>query len=177
MRRLLLILPPTLLIGVLGGTVLTLYLIAQARPDALGAARPPGGASDLTVIVDEELFEREANRRALSELSRYELRAPRWRLGKDNTITLQATGKVPVVGTEAEVRVVTRPVVRDGAVAVELQSISYGRIRVSGERLSGLVEDLNRQLADAIDRERFEVEDIRATDGALTVRLRVLSEL
>ncbi len=110
-------------------------------------------------------------------LADYDLRDPEWRLGDDNTVTLTATGKLPVIETDVAVQVVGQPVVRDGSVAVEILSVTLGSIEVSGDQLSGLAAGLNQQLADAIDREKYAVEDVRTSADAVTVRLRVVGEL
>jgi hypothetical protein len=141
------------------------------------ASQTPGAAPDLMVRVSHNLFVREVNRRAVPELARFNLRDPRWELGADNTVTLHATGKLPIIGTDVGVRVVTRPVVRGGSLAVELLSVSSGRLQMPAARLSGFLEDLNRQIASAIDRRKFEVEDVRTSPEAIVLRLRVVGEL
>lgn len=110
-------------------------------------------------------------------LADYDLRDPEWHLGNDNTVTLSATGKLPVIGTDVGVQVVGQPVVRDGSVAVEILSVTLGSIQVSSDQISGLAEGLNQQLADAIDREKYTVEDVRTSEDAVIVRLRVIGEL
>ncbi len=137
----------------------------------------PGRTSDLVVRVDRALFVREVNRRALPVLAQYNLRDPRWRLGEDNTVTLDATGKLPIIGTDVGVRVTTRPVVRGGSLAIELISVQSGRLQIPAARLSGLLEGLNRQIASAIDRRKFEVEDVRTSPDAISLALRVVGDL
>ncbi len=176
MRRLVLLILAVLL-GMAGGSALTLSVLSQAEPPPLRALPPRSGSSNLAVTLDREVFLREVARRAVPVLDEYELRDPSWRLNDDNTITLDAAGNAPLIGTDVAVRLVTRPLVRDGAVAVAVLSISYGQIQVSGSGLSGLAEDLNEQLAQAIDRDTFVVEDVRATEGAVRLRLRVVGEL
>ena len=176
MRRLI-VLILAVLVGMAGGSALTLSMLSQSEPVPLRALPARPGNSNLAVTLDREVFLREVARRAVPVLDEYDFRDPSWRLNDDNTITLDATGKAPLIGTEVAVRLVTRPVVRDGAVAVEVLSISYGQIQVSGSGLSGLAEDLNEQLAQAIDRDTFVVEDVRATEGAVTLRLRVVGDL
>lgn len=176
MRRLLPVILAVLL-GMAGGSALTLLVLSRSEPPPLRALPTRPGSSNLTVTLDREVFLREVARRAVPVLGDYDLRNPAWRLNDDNTITLDAVGKAPLIGTDVAVRLVSRPVVRDGALAVEVLSISYGQIQVSGSGLSELAEDLNEQLAQAIDRDTFLVEDVRTTEGAVTLRLRVVGEL
>ncbi|MDP9351156.1 MAG: hypothetical protein M3P51_06425 [Chloroflexota bacterium] len=176
MRRFLVYLAAALLLLLSGFGLATALLL---RERAIPPQQPPRVAEpvDLVVTIDRELFVREANRRALPVLADYDLRDPEWRLGDDNTVTISATGKLPIIGTDVPVQVVGQPVVRDGSVAVEILSVTLGSIEVSGDQLSGLAEGLNQQLADAIDREKYAVEDVRASEDAVTVRLRVIGEL
>ncbi len=175
MRRLLPVILAVLL-GMAGGSALTLLVLSRSEPQPLRALPARPGSSNLTVTLDREVFLREVARRALPVLGDYDLRDPAWRLNDDNTITLDAIGKAPLIGTDVAVRLVSRPVVRDGALAVEVLNISYGQIQVSGSGLSGLAEDLNEQLEQAIDRVTFRVAVGRATGGAVTLRVRVVGE-
>lgn len=164
-------------LGLLLGAGLTLYVLSQLGPEEPAATPPPPQRADLTVRFDRALFVREANRQIADVLARYDLRDPRWLFGADNTLTLLTTGRVPIVGEDVEVRIEARPVVRGGGAAVEILRITYGSIEVSGEQLAGLADDLNAQLAAALDRDRFRVEDARVTPDAIVVQLRVIGRL
>lgn len=164
-------------LGLLLGAGLTLYILSQMGPEEPTAIPPAPERADLTVRFDRDLFVREANRQVTDILARYDLRDPRWLFGEDNTLTLLTTGRVPIVGEDVAVRIEARPVVRGGAAAVEILRITYGSIEVSGGQLAGLADDLNAQLAAALDRDRFRVEDARVTPDGIVVQLRVIGEL
>lgn len=164
------------LLVALGFGAATAFLLRE-RAVPPSQRRPLAEPTDIVVTIDREFFVREANRRAQSVLADYNLRDPQWSLTNDNTVILNAVGQLPIIGTDVDVRIVGQPVVRDGSVAVEILSMTLGSIEVSSDGLSGLVEGLNQELAEAIDRERYLVQDVRTSENAVTVHLDVVGEL
>ncbi len=176
MRRGMILLTVLALGLVIGGGTTLLYL-ALSRPNVdLPPAVAPG-KSDIALTLDREFLVREANRRVGPTLQRYDLRDPEWRLGEDNTIVLDATGKLPVLGSDVDVSVLSSLAVEDGVVRVKVETVDYGLIEVSGDQLSGLAEDLNKELADAIDRRMFRVEHVETLPNAIVLRVKVVGDL
>jgi hypothetical protein len=129
------------------------------------------------VTVLKEVLVAVANKQAADTFEKYRLRDPRWTLGDDNTVTLDATATLPALGADVAVRITSVLVARGGALQVDVLSIALGGITVTGGALAGLAGDLNRDLASAIDPTRFEVQDVRTTPEAVTLRLRVVGDL
>lgn len=163
--------------GLLIGGAAVLLALALVRPPL--AATPPerAGTSDLSLTISRELLVREANRRAGDTLRAYGLSDPKWELGEDDTLTLDALGQLPVLGTEVRVRVIGQLRAEQGVVRVAIRNVDYGAIRVSGDAIAGLADGLNRDLAGAVDRETFAVEDVETTPETIVLRLRVIGEL
>ncbi len=152
-------------------------MLTQLSPPRAAVLPESGGRPDLTVNVSRELFEREATRRAGPTLAQYNLREPHWELGDDNTITLSATTTIPLLEMDVNVRVLTQPVVRDGALAVEITQIDYGRISVGGDPLAGLADELNKQLAAAINPQKFQVTGVRTSTDSIELTMQVVGTL
>ena len=168
--------PLAALVGLLIGGAAVLLALALVRPRIAPTAPERAGASDLSMTISRELLVREANRRAGATLRSYDLSDPRWELGEEDTLTLDALGKLPVLGTQVRVRVLGQLRAEQGVVRVQIRSVEYGAIRVSGDAIAGLADELNRELAGAVDRETFAVEDVETTPEAIVLRLRVVGE-
>lgn len=163
--------------GFMCGAALAPMLLIQIRPEALIAPPVAHTTPDVTLSISRDLFAREANRRLGPTLNQYRLKSPDWELGDDNTITLTATSTLPVLDLDVHLRVISQPVVRDGALAIDVHSIEYGRVIFGGDPFKGLADDVNKQLATAVDRRRFEVEGVQTDVNSLTLQLRVAGNL
>ncbi len=185
------------LLGVGGftGVLLTLLILLSLRPrdmvvrpvptatsHAVIAPAPPRAsatpASDLTMTIGKEVLVQMANKQAADTFEQYGLRDPQWTLGDgDNTVTLNAKGDLPAVGTDVDVQIVSLLVARNGVLQVDILSVALGGITVTGGALSGLAEDLNQDLAEAVDLNRFAVQDVHTSPEYVTLRMRVVGEL
>lgn len=167
-----------LFIGVLVGALLTGIGLTQMGARAV---EPPAAQGetlpDVTATISPDLFAREANRRVAGTLTRYNLRDPQWGLNDDNSIVLSSTGKLPILGSDVDIDIVLQPKLRDGALTMEIVRIEYGQVRVSGSPFNGLIEGLNQQLGDLIDREKFEIQRVAVTSRGITFDLRVIGDL
>lgn len=165
------------LLGACVGAAVTLLAVVSIQPVPVAAAIPGRSEPDISVAVSQKLVSTEAERRLTPVLAEYGLRNPRFNLQRDNAFTVDATATLPILGTDVSARAAGRVVVRDGGLAVLVDSIQYGMLPLPADQFTELTQGLNRSLADAIDRKRFQVEDVATTDGGITVKLKVIGPL
>lgn len=162
------------IIGAVIGMFLTAILLTQLGPSP---APPPAstGAPELTLLISRDVFVREANRRVEPVLRDYDLRDPQWELRNDNSIILNAARNLP--GPDMQVRITMQPVVQNGALAVDIVSVGSGLINLGAGPFDGVAEDVNKELATLLERDKYEVQSVKTTPEGVTLGIKVLGEL
>ncbi len=161
-----------LLCGVLIGALLTLVVLILIRPGPVPSTPAGGGASDITVTIDRELFVRLANERLRSRYEQLHLTHPTWQLFKGNRVVLSARSTLPIIGEDITTHVSMHLAVEHGAVAARIDEVQYGLVGVPGNVVQGLADGLNSQLRKLVSGKPFRVTGVSTSPSGITITLR-----